>query len=330
MTPSQQDQWYETMSAYLDSELSDPDRSKFESVLQTNPTLLAQLNELNKTRDLLRHAPRQKVPHNFTLTSSMLPQKKTFTIWFSIMRTSSALAAIAFIFTFLFNNRISAISYHTENQSLQKIPIAESLASSPAESAIQEAPAENSIPYTEEPIIIQWFGDLATGKGGGDGQIAAAPQTYSPSLAESALEAPMPGIDSQLEETRDGLSFAAEAPSAVSMDLAAVEPSEGTSGEQSAVELPAPSPTLYATSPAEQASERDKPLENPILGIRPDEEQGKIIRDESLKPALNGSAVEPDVQHPTFKLMVLLRSSLVIFSLLTGIFSIFLHSRKNV
>jgi hypothetical protein len=61
----------ERLSAYLDGELSRKERTRLERDLQTRADLRAVLDDLQRTRGLLRSQPVIRAPRNFTLTPQM-------------------------------------------------------------------------------------------------------------------------------------------------------------------------------------------------------------------------------------------------------------------
>jgi hypothetical protein len=56
---------YELISAYLDNQLSDKDRTLLESRLKTDHFLQAELHEISKTRQLLKSLPKLRAPRNY-------------------------------------------------------------------------------------------------------------------------------------------------------------------------------------------------------------------------------------------------------------------------
>lgn len=91
----------ELLSAYLDQELETVEVERLEARLTSDVNLSAALNEMQKTRQVLRSLPLIRAPHNFTLTPEMVglkPRKENRTLrWFSGLRLSSALAAILLV-----------------------------------------------------------------------------------------------------------------------------------------------------------------------------------------------------------------------------------------
>ena len=59
---------WETISAYLDRQLSQREQARFESRLYNDRQLQAALDDIRRTRQVLRGAPRLRAPRNFLLT----------------------------------------------------------------------------------------------------------------------------------------------------------------------------------------------------------------------------------------------------------------------
>jgi anti-sigma factor RsiW len=359
MIKIRQDQWIESLSAYLDGELPIPERRKLEVMLHENDILLQQLNTLEKTRALLRHAPRLKVPHNFTLTAAMLPQKQVTPFWLPLMSSSSVLAAVFLILTYVFNSPTLASPKMIENYAMDAAPMAESITAS-AEVAPQETASEEGAAPTEPPMIIQWFGNMAMGKGGGGGADPApeaailAQEAPAAAVDNSAMAEEEPLMDSAMTEilpegiTPETQMFAAEAPAPSpaeesDLSLSGETPSDATTVlplEQStplfpeATQMEATSegesltiPTATAI-PVARSLESETPLQNPILGIAPVEEQGEIIADASEYLPVPAMPFEEDSQDRTSGILIL-RGVLLFISLLSGTIAIFISRRQN-
>jgi anti-sigma factor RsiW len=92
---------WETLSAYLDDQLSAPDRREIENSLVNNPELRQSLEELRQTRMILRSLPKLRAPRNFTLTASMAGQRagqgdRVSYGMYPVMRLAATLAAVFF------------------------------------------------------------------------------------------------------------------------------------------------------------------------------------------------------------------------------------------
>lgn len=161
---------WELLSAYVDGQLQPDQKAKVEQRLSEDAALRAILDQLVRTRAVLRAAPRRRVPRNFTLTPAMVKQKSQDQSWanfwprlFPVFGAASALASILFIL-FL---------------TLQLLPPSTSLVSNPAAMLQIESAgtANDTIPTAP---IIYWgnpqqnkdtanFASGAGGMGGGGG-----------------------------------------------------------------------------------------------------------------------------------------------------------------
>lgn len=97
MKISRQD--WETLSAYVDGELSKRATTHLEKRLQSEPALQIALQELERTQNILRHAPRLSAPRDFRLTPEMVEQaaKPRQTRLFSAFRTAAVLTSVLLV-----------------------------------------------------------------------------------------------------------------------------------------------------------------------------------------------------------------------------------------
>ncbi len=93
----------ESISAYLDGQISLSDKAALEARLKTEPRLREILSELSESRSMLRKLPARRAPHNFTLTPKMAGVRPPLPRIFPVFRLASALAAILFFFAFSAN-----------------------------------------------------------------------------------------------------------------------------------------------------------------------------------------------------------------------------------
>jgi hypothetical protein len=90
------------LSSYLDNQLPERDRSRLETRLKSEPELRQALEDLRRTRVILRNQPRLRAPRNFTLTPATAGVRSRrlgsfaglFASPFATLRLASALAAI--------------------------------------------------------------------------------------------------------------------------------------------------------------------------------------------------------------------------------------------
>lgn len=99
---------FEKLSAYLDGQLAPSERKKLEERMRARPELRTALEEMDRTRALLRMAPRRRAPRNFTLTPAMVgadrPAKRQpgrFPSLFPALSFASAIATLALVVSFL-------------------------------------------------------------------------------------------------------------------------------------------------------------------------------------------------------------------------------------
>lgn len=92
---------WEALSAYLDNQISAKDRSRLETRLSEEAELAGALEELRRTRVILRSQPRLRAPRNFTLTPAMAGVRRQglriSASPFATLRLASALATIFLI-----------------------------------------------------------------------------------------------------------------------------------------------------------------------------------------------------------------------------------------
>jgi anti-sigma factor RsiW len=91
---------WENLSAYLDGELSPRERARFEKELKGKADLQLALEDLRKTRVVLRSQSLLRAPRNFTLTPQMAGMRKPG-VWtaniYRGLRLSSALASLLLV-----------------------------------------------------------------------------------------------------------------------------------------------------------------------------------------------------------------------------------------
>jgi hypothetical protein len=100
-TPSFRDM--ELISAYLDGQLSQSQKTRLEARLATDPSLAAALIELGQMKSLLRQIPHYRAPRNFTLTPKMAGIRPPVPRVVPALSWASAMAMMLFICTLAFN-----------------------------------------------------------------------------------------------------------------------------------------------------------------------------------------------------------------------------------
>ena len=96
-TPSFRD--VEQLSAFLDGQLSQVDKTRLEVRIQADPALAAVLADLRQARAILRRTPKRRTPHNFILTPRMAGVKPPVPRLVPALSWASAVATLLFVFT---------------------------------------------------------------------------------------------------------------------------------------------------------------------------------------------------------------------------------------
>jgi len=137
---------WEALSAYLDGQLPSKERTRLESRLNQTPELRSALEDLRRTRSILRSQPKVRAPRNFTLTPEMVglkarPARRAPA--YPFFRLASALAAFLFLLVLVgdLTGLPARLGFGGAPQSAQ---VAMAPAASPLESA-----SELSNPYPE-------------------------------------------------------------------------------------------------------------------------------------------------------------------------------------
>lgn len=238
---------WEALSAYLDKELPVNEASRLEARLQTQPELRRALDELRRTRAVLRSQPKLKAPRNFTLTPEMVGQRRAgsgFHLgWFSTFRMASAMAAV-FLVLVLITDLFSGAPVGTQ---VAQAPegVAEAV---PAEVPAAEALASTNIP-PEMGAMAEEMRSSAKGSGEAEREMPAAGEEAAEEPAAELMMAPTEETASALaapaaegQAAPESEAFSAEEPIAIpdaSLDQAQDSAVEGFS-EPAPAEAPNP------------------------------------------------------------------------------------------
>ena len=290
-----QKQW-QLLSAFLDNQLSEKEKRQAEKMLQTNPAFKNALASLMQVRDILKWLPEHKVQKNFTIHATQTEHIR-IPGWQKILRYSTALTALLLSFA-LALDFLPALSPISQRMSVDEEQAAEVLAPKTAEFADEASVLE------EEPQIIFWGGPPvmgAYGKGGGgaEGMGYAIPPAFGIGGGIDTVETP-PDMEISDEES-------------LLEQLPAIEEQQEMEETQMIPEAelaPAPAETMPEL-PDERLSEPglEAPTEgislqesNPILGIRPPEEQG-IIEEVTIKKSPT-RIIERDYSFRTYQIIL--------------------------
>lgn len=87
----------ETLSAYLDGEISRKDRERLEVRLRADEDLRDSLEQLRRTREVMRSSPSIRAPRNYYLTPEMVGRVDTTRRAYPILRLAAAFASVIFV-----------------------------------------------------------------------------------------------------------------------------------------------------------------------------------------------------------------------------------------
>ncbi len=88
---------WDALSAYLDNQLDPQERKRLEQQMKARADLRAGLEELRRTRHVLRNAPTLRVPRNFTLTPAMAGMRAERSRLYPAFKLAFALASVMFV-----------------------------------------------------------------------------------------------------------------------------------------------------------------------------------------------------------------------------------------
>ena len=176
----------ELLSAYLDGALQQKEKARFEVKLQESADLRQALEFHRRQQWNLRHLPKPKLPHNFTLTRAEAQAIKRQKAWIPVFGTASLVSflitALLFVLP-LFRPVASSVPQNMaiqpslsapagtaadETMKAQAIPEAVPLAEA-APTEIVPAPMATASRSAEESVDIFFYGGQVMGKGGGGG-----------------------------------------------------------------------------------------------------------------------------------------------------------------
>ena len=203
---------WETLSAYLDGQLSVNDRIRLERLLTERPEMSVALKDLRHTRDFLRSQPSLRAPRNFTLSpqqAGIRIKERGSSFAFPVLSAVSALATILLVLVFVGDLLITRA--RPSQVFVAQAPIEEYLAIeetvpgsfSPPEGELQEiSPTEITLQELQVPSV-------------------AAEGEVLESMAEEEVEAASKAIET-VDENRTGGAIQPPILEPVSPDFEAV------------------------------------------------------------------------------------------------------------
>ncbi len=257
MKPTLTPQDWAQLSEYLDGQLGAEAARKLEARLALSAELRQGLDDLRRTRAMLRALRPHPVPHNFTLTRAMAAEARRVSRWFPVLSFSSVIATLSAVV--LMGLRLLPLSAPNLMAAPAAAP-APMMESMDAASAPTEAGAEMAAEPT--PMIITWgFQESpgAFGMGGGGSDMMGRGGGMEMEDAAAAVPAPA----------------ALDEPAAPAGEMAAAEPAP--------TEMPAEPPAAKEAPAATLALPAEAPLQTGdlILGLPAPEEQGQMLVPES-------------------------------------------------
>ena len=100
----------EQLSASLDGQLSQVEKTRLEARIRSDPALAAALADLRQARSILHRTPKRSLPRNFTLTPRMAGIRPPVPPLVPAFSWASAVAMLVFVFT-LGTNLLGQLSF---------------------------------------------------------------------------------------------------------------------------------------------------------------------------------------------------------------------------
>ena len=254
---------WQLLSAFLDDQLTEKEKRQVEELLQTRPDSREALEGLRRSKTILKTLPLRKAPRNFTLSAESA-RKKIIPSFTGVLRYSSALAGLLLIALLAFDFLSLGAPF----------PASRAVEDAAPEMLAMEAPAAD---IGEAPPIIYWGAPPPVlgiyGKGGGDGTAygiggggGAGPEYGIGGGGQPGYlppEAPLPE---------------AVAPSEIIPPVEEATPEAAEEAVPQVEKVPAPEALSGS---------------GPILGVRPEEEQGVVSAPSGEKPLPRRQSVSP-------------------------------------
>jgi anti-sigma factor RsiW len=230
---------WESLSAYIDGELTPVERNRLEERLQAREDLHAALEALRKTQIVLRSQGSKRAPRNFTLTPEMAgvrSARRQPAPLFPVFRLASALASILLVLVlfgdFLAGGSLGALAPSANPSAPQIAAVTQEVQAEKAEEPKQpqlEMPVQEQgeSAQTESPQALRSM-TLPSGTPGVGGGAAESSEMLQSSEAPPGLgeETPPPAIAAapRSEETQTSQAFG---PSAETLEHTQIVAPEG-------------------------------------------------------------------------------------------------------
>ena len=280
---------WELLSSYMDDELNPRDKARVEARLSAQPEYREALDGLRRTKSILHKAPVRKVPRNFTLTVADVQPVKT-PRWIPTMQWSSAAVALVAVFLFAyqlvpgFSGALNRASEKAVESQMGAAEMAQPLAAPQATDM-----ATPGMIYWGGPPMLQAEGLGGMGGGGGG--------------ADCILEGSMCGGGAEKTGIGGGIDQ-----SGVTTVMPFPQPPVPNSLPDLQTQPTEPARNAIAAEPVTGTG--------PILGVRPDAEQGAVLPD-TFTP--NAPLVASDMSEPRSTGQLLLIAAGVLLALAIGL-----------
>jgi anti-sigma factor RsiW len=273
----------ETLSAYIDGELSPRERADLERALAKDPALRDELAALRQVVGVMHEVPQVRVPRSFTLDPAVYGRaKQPWLQFYPMLRAATVLATVALVFLFagdLFLSQSGGVGMPAQT-------VAEPLAEvREAEEVLREPEPAVEVTLEVEAPVAKLAEDMVEEEAAP--QEAAAPAAEVESAAEGAAR--VTGTEAMTDEPIE----AAESPAAAILSEEAVEeaPAEAPSEEPMLMVVPTTTvegeavvgtivPETGSPPPSPEASVEDFGQEAP----EPTAEMGPEVADEEVPP----------------------------------------------
>ncbi|MCP4142631.1 MAG: hypothetical protein GY755_20520 [Chloroflexi bacterium] len=139
------------LSAYLDGELSASASAKMKNRLARDPNLVAALDDLRDTKNILRRMPKRRAPRNFTLSPQMVAARPPMPRLVPALNYASILAIFLLFISFASPIGLGGMAAPAPEMMME--PAADMVMEEPAMeefAAEEEAPAEEILAEPEE------------------------------------------------------------------------------------------------------------------------------------------------------------------------------------
>ncbi len=138
---------FELLSAYLDGQLTPKERRHLESRLHLDVELSETLEQLRRTRAVLRNLPKLRAPRNFTIHPQAVRSRSTTLLSFNLMRSVSVVSTLLLILVFV--SDFLQTRQFTPSMAVQK------LEQTPTATLVPEAEVESPItPMVVAPLQV--------------------------------------------------------------------------------------------------------------------------------------------------------------------------------